>query len=107
MSLDVTLRAMQMTDVYEANITHNLAEMAEVAGLYTYLWKPEEMGIAHAKDLIAPLASGLKLLKSAPEKFKALEPANGWGTYENFVSFVEHYLWACIDHPDAEIVVSR
>ena len=52
MSLDVTLTAVRPTEVYSANITHNLGLMAEEAGIYQPLWRPEELGIKTAAGLI-------------------------------------------------------
>lgn len=62
---------------------------------------------AHAADLIGPLCDGLALLKADPEKFKALNPKNGWGDYNGLVAFVEAYLEACKANPHAEVSVSR
>lgn len=59
------------------------------------------------KDLIEPLEIGLALLKSDPDRFKAFNPANGWGNYEGLVEFVESYLEACKEYPDANVEVSR
>ena len=107
MSLDVTLSAIRMTDVFTKNITHNLNSMAEEVGIYKHLWRPEEINITRAFQLIEPLTQGLNLLKEDPERFKAFNPENGWGSYENLVSFVEQYLAACIKNPDANISVCR
>src|SRR3990172_2778745 len=63
MSLDVTLR----TELYSANITHNLGKMAKEAGIYEHLWRPDELGIWNAGELILPLADGLAKLKADPE----------------------------------------
>ena len=41
--------------VYSANITHNLTKMADEAGIYECLWRPEEIGITKAGQLIEPL----------------------------------------------------
>lgn len=92
---------------YEANITHNLGSMADAAGIYKHLWRPEEIGITKADHLILPLQRGLSELKATPEKFKKLNPENGWGSYDGLVSFVELYLRACIEHPNADVIVSR
>jgi len=94
-------------EFYSSNITHNLGEMASVAGLYGPLWRPDEVGIATAAQLIAPLEAGLALLVASPEKFKRYNAANGWGLYEHFVPFVRAYLEACKAHPDAFVSVSR
>jgi hypothetical protein len=93
--------------VYEANITHNLAEMADAAGLYKCLWRPEEVGMTRAEHLLEPLRLGLRLLKSDPEAFKKYNPKNGWGDYYGLVLFTEQYLAACEENPDAEVSVSR
>jgi hypothetical protein len=93
--------------VYSGNITHNLNKMAAEAGIHEALWRPEEIGITHARQLIEPLKTGLALLKSDPARFKALNPSNGWGTYEGLRQFVADYLVACKEYPSAEVSVSR
>lgn len=107
MSLDVYLTAMRKTEVYSANITHNLGKMALEAGIYQHLWRPEELGIKQAGELIMPLRAGLKLLKSDPERFQEFDSPNGWGLYVHFVPFVENYLEACEQNPDSAVEVSR
>jgi hypothetical protein len=136
MSLDVTLRAVRPTEVFDANITHNLNKMAAEAGIYEALWRPAELdperaariraaqdrkdyhgpegayaieseATIHARDLIQPLRAGLALLKAEPDRFKAFNPENGWGSYDDFVPWVERYLTACEEYPDAEVSVSR
>jgi hypothetical protein len=95
------------TKVYSANITHNLIGMAEEAGIYKHLWRPEEIGITKARQLIEPLSIGVALMKREPDRFIALNPANGWGSYENFVPWIERYIAACCEFPEAEVSVSR
>lgn len=113
--------------VYWANITHNLNTMASEAGIYEALWRPhrlkegynisendhqaewkfEEENTTLAKDIIPLLEKGLSDLKTRPEYFEKFNSPNGWGMYEHFVSFVEKYLEACKEYPDAIIEVSR
>lgn len=93
--------------VYERNITHNLNKMADAAGIYEHLWRPDEIGITTARELIAPLRTGLELLRSDPERFKAFNPSNGWGDYEGLVDFVQSYVSACEKYPLATVRVSR
>ena len=107
MSLDVYLTRLEPVDVYSANITHNLARMAGEAGVYEYLWRPENVGIVKAVTLIEPLSKGLSQLLGDPDKYKALNAENGWGTYDSLVEFVKEYLNACIEYPDADVRVSR
>lgn len=107
MSLDVYLVELRPTEVYNANITHNLGSMAEAAGIYEHLWRPGEIGITKASQLIEPLRVGLALLESDPERFKKFDSPNGWGLYKYFVPFVRRYLKACVESPDADVRVSR
>lgn len=93
--------------LYENNITHNLVRMAEAAGLYQALWRPEEVGITHAHQLIEPLQEGLRLLRDYPDKFIPLNPANGWGDYDGLVEFVAEYLDAAMKYPQAIVRASR
>lgn len=94
-------------EVYSANITHNLNKMADEAGIYQALWRPEEIGIEKAEQLITPLRDGLALLNSDPDRFKQFNPENGWGTYEALGRFVADYLAACEEYPTATVHVSR
>ena len=109
MSLDVHLTKRQMTDVevFWSNITHNLGRMAAEAGIYKACWKPEELGITKAKQLIPILKAGLKDMKKRPEHYRQFGAPNGWGTYDDFVPWVENYLHACIENPNSKIEVSR
>jgi hypothetical protein len=97
----------ETNEVYTANITHNLNAMADSVGLYRYLWRPEELGITKAKELIDPLRNGLHNLKLDPETHKKFNPSNGWGNYEILVEFIEHYLNACYKYPEAEVIADR
>lgn len=114
-------------EIYSANITHNLGEMAGEAGIYEALWRPhrlrldynipeedynaeyefEESVTIKAKEIIPLLEKGLKDLKARPEYFKKFDSPNGWGLYVNFVPFVEKYLNACKENPDAIVGVWR
>lgn len=94
-------------EVYSRNITHNLGAMAREAGVYLACWRPEEMGATKAHHLIEPLRAGLMALRSDPERFRAFNPANGWGDYDGLVAFVADYLAACEEFPDADVSVSR
>lgn len=104
MSLDIELVG---AAGYWRNITHNLGRMAAECGLYKPMWRPDEHGYRHARDLIQPLYEGIGVLISDPARFKAFNPENGWGRYENLVEAACEYLAACVAEPDAEVRVSR
>ena len=105
MSLDVYLMKMERVSVFDRNITHNLNDMAEEAGIYQALWRPEEIGVTKAEQLIPLLEDGLEKLLADPGRFKAFNPSNGWGTYDGLCQFVRAYLAACKENPDAEVEV--
>jgi hypothetical protein len=112
--------------LYNANITHNLGEMAKKAGIYEALWRPhrlkedydiqgddtqaedtfEKNQTTTAWEIIPLLEQGLHELKSRPEYFKKFNSPNGWGMYKHFVPFVEKYLNACKENPNAIVEVS-
>lgn len=93
--------------VYDANITHNLGKMANAAGIYEIVWRPEENGITTAEQLIEPLEKAIADMKARPEYYEQFNSPNGWGTYKNFVPWLEKYLAACKEYPDAVVEVSR
>lgn len=113
MSLDVYLTANKCEycgrsdEPFRASITHNLTDMADAAGIYGAVWRPDENGITKAKQLIEPLKKAIAEMKADPERFKKLNPANGWGTYSIFLPWLERYLEACLAEPEANIMVSR
>jgi len=124
---DVEEMEFETDTVFDWNITHNLGEMAAAAGLYEALWRPyrlrEWYGIPEgdrdaeyafeanqvilANELIEFLRQGLHRLKSDPEKYRKLNPENGWGDYEGLVEFASKYLDACYEYPDAVVETSR
>jgi|WetSurMetagenome_2_1015567.scaffolds.fasta_scaffold621085_2 hypothetical protein len=105
--IDALSERRHMRGIYSRNITHNLNKMAMEAGIYEHLWRPDEIGITEAKDLIVPLKEGLARLRADPERFKKLNPANGWGDYPGLIRFVECYVDACERYPGALVEVSR
>ena len=122
-----TLEEEEREYLYDANITHNLGKMAGEAGIYEALWRPhrlipgydiheddhdaeyalEDSVTIIAKDIIEPIEKGLKDLKSRPNYFKQFDSPNGWGLYVHFVPFVEKYLNALKENPEAIVEVSR
>lgn len=93
--------------VFDGNITHNLNKMAEAAGIYQAMWRPDEIGVTKAGQLIPLLHDGLARLHADPKKFKVHNPENGWGDYEVLCRFVANYLSACEENPEADVSVCR
>ena len=140
MSLDVTLYRNyhvsydggetlepKQEEVYSANITHNLGEMAGEAGIYEALWRPhrlkpgydipeddhraewayEDANSVKAHEIIEIIEKGLEDLRARPNHYKQFNSSNGWGMYENFVRFVDKYLIALKEFPEAQVECDR
>lgn len=113
MSLDVDLMVTQPVSVYSANITHNLGRMAAVVDvgddltLYQILWRPDEIPLTTARQLIVYLAQGMNVLLDDADRLRDYNPENGWGNYNNLLNFTKEYLVACMENPDAELSISR
>lgn len=90
-------------ELFSANITHNLTEMAEEAGIYNACWHPEKIGATKAKHIRQLLENGYAAMKARPEHFKRFDSPNGWGLYEHFLPWVKEYMEACVKYPDADI----
>jgi len=97
----------ERVEAFSANITHNLSRMADEAGIYYCLWRPEEVGIKKANELIEPLTVAVKMMKDNPERFEAFNAKNGWGLYEHFLPWIEDVIWACKKYPNALVRASR
>lgn len=97
----------QEEQVYCANITHNLSQMASASGIYDLLWNPIESGYKKAEDIAYKLDVGIQELKSNPNKYKEFDSPNGWGTYKQFLPWLDEYLDALKENPDALITISK
>ena len=93
--------------LYQGHITHNLGAMADDAGIYPAVWRPEEVGIERAAQMVDHLRDGIALLKRHPKRFQKFNPSNGWGSYDGLIAFLERYLTACERYPEARVNASR
>jgi len=81
--------------VFHTQITHNLVPMAEAAGIFYEIWRPQNYGISMAQQLIIPLWSGLNRLRASSNLFKPYSHPR-FGDYNEMINFVEEYLDACM-----------
>lgn len=68
-------------------------------------------GLRRLHDLRAEVAAPLlraavEAMEADPERFEALNPANGWGSYEGAMRYLRTILKACETHPWAMVQVS-
>lgn len=79
------------------NLTYNLSPMLWAAGMDKWsdiVGLPASVAGPH-------WAKVLDALVTDPERFKAMNPPNGWGTYDGAVEVLTALVDACADHPDA------
>lgn len=114
-------------EMYSANITHNLGDMASEAGIYEALWRPyrlkegynipeddhnaeykfEEENPVRAFEIIPIIEKGLKDMLARSEHYKTFDSPNGWGLYVHFIPFIERYLEALRKYPEAFVECDR
>lgn len=102
---------------WDANITHNLGEMAsnipvmfgdKPTTLYYACWRPEEIGASTVSDILPMLIQGIHYMVDHRKELVQYNAPNGWGTYEGFMKFLLNYKQACEDNdPDCLIKASR
>ena len=80
MSLDIELYYLVDTEqespenhvVWHGNITHNLNVMAEKAGIYMEVWRPDEA--MRAFDIVSALGKAIKDLQARPSYYRKYNP---------------------------------
>jgi hypothetical protein len=130
MSLDVIIKDNEGNTLYEGNVTHNLAVMAKKCGVYEAIWRPymtlntyysslknfscyedelefESSSVIKSWQIIELIEKGLEEIKGNEEYYSKFDSVNGWGTYKDFLPFVEKYLEALKQYPKGIIHTYR
>ena len=90
------------------NITYNLSPMLREAGWVWpdgRVWSNEYLDGAKAMDIGEKAMYVLRNLESDPEKYEAMNPSNGWGTYEALLEVWRDFVESIREHPEATIGV--
>lgn len=98
---------MRENKLYTRYVTHNLGKMAQELGIYEYLWRPDEIGVVQAKQLIKPLGVAIDNIRDRKAHYRTFNPPNGFGTMEGFIDFMIDYLKACRTYPNAFVDACR
>lgn len=104
MSLDISLTATVEATVVDKNITHNVSNMWKKAGIYEALYNSAGKT---SKEILPILEKGLKDMKEKPDEYKKLDAPNGWGTYEQALSWLDKLIEEFKEYPDGEIWISK
>lgn len=86
------------------NITSNVSPM----------WRDAMPDGQHVLDLhgklcaecVAPLRVGIYAMTADPDRYRAMNPDNGWGDYEGALRYLRELLAGCELHPLATFEVS-
>jgi hypothetical protein len=94
--------------MWEGNITHNLVPMAQAAGAYEVVWRPDEIGYDRlGLAVLEEIVPAINHLLYERHHYEQFNPENGWGDYDTLVRFLVDYALALNKFPYAEIKVSR
>lgn len=105
MSLDLTLESIQCKECGHAmveksfNYTYNASKM-------WYEMFPEDEGMVKIEGMTGQeaqpkLLHAIKNMRKNKEVLKLLEPTNGWGSYEGFLSFLRQLYKASQEFPSS------
>ena len=56
-------------------------------------------------DLLPYIERGIEAMKAHPDKYRAMNPSNGWGDYDGALAYLEWLAQGCRDYPGAEVSV--
>lgn len=103
MSLDIGISATRKVEIFDRNITYNLAPMY-------YKCIDKELGFKKlnnmsCKEALSILNSAINDLIKNKEEYEKLNPENGWGTYDGLLEAIKDMRNCCEDNPDGIIDV--
>ena len=93
--------------VFSTNYTSNCSRMWDEAGCPLHEWAYDKANGRTAETLIEPLRLAIKTMEDDPERFRAMNPENGWGDYEGALEWLRKILAACRTYPKASVYVSN
>lgn len=81
------------------NYTWNVSPMYTEALGYTL----SELDGEKAKSVVGELQQGYMRMLDNPQKYKKMNPPNGWGDYEGALKYLRDLIVACQENPDCKI----
>lgn len=89
-------------ELWEASPTYNLTRMWKAAGLNLSEWEGRS-----ASECVRELQLAVERMEADPDKFKALNPPNGWGDYDGLLEVLTEFRDHCEAHPKAKVTLWR
>lgn len=85
------------------NYTHNTNDMIREAGFRDWPYKVDGWD---AQDLGIALTKVLEEFARDPDRFRAMNPENGWGRYDTLVPVLQQIRDLCAQYPSAKVGMS-
>lgn len=103
MSLDISIKAMRETEIYEGNVTYNLAPMY-------YKCIDKELGFKklnemNCKEALPTINKAIEEMLNNADEYRKLNPKNGWGSYEGLLATLQEMRNCCEKNPDGKIEI--
>ena len=103
MSLDISITAKREVNIYEANVTYNLADI-----YYKCIDKDEGYRLLdgmNCKEALPIINNAIKDMLENAEEYKKLNPSIGWGSYDGLLKQLQEMSNCCESNPDGIINV--
>lgn len=101
MSLDISITAKRVTEIYDGNVTYNLADMY-------YKCIDKEKGFKkldgmNCKEALPIINNAIQDMLNNAKEYRKLNPSNGWGSYEGLLSTLQEMRTCCENNLDGII----
>lgn len=102
MSTTIKLIQTRPVEVWDRNVTSNLYAICERLGIEKVVYKPSEIGITRAEELIPHIKKSLQQISENYSELVLLQ-LQPEGSVVHLQWMLESYLCACNLYPDAEV----
>ena len=101
MSLDISITAKRETEIYEGNVTYNLADMY-------YKCIDKEKGFKkldgmNCKEALPIINNAIQDMLNKADEYGKINPKNGWGSYDGLLKTLQEMRNCCENNPDGTI----
>ena len=101
MSLDISITAKREVEIYERNVTYNLADMY-------YKCIDKEKGFKkldgmNCKEALPIINDAIQDMLNNAEEYRKLNPSNGWGSYDGLLKVLQEMRTCCENNLDGVI----
>lgn len=98
MSVSVSIIKKKEVEIYDANITYNLADMY-------YKAIDNELGLRKLDNIkcceaVEILSKAIEDMVNNKKEYEKMNPANGWGSYDGLLNKLREMLEVCEKNPD-------